>query len=146
MLGSGRHGRRERDKSITALGLVVTSGSLGDPLHPPPLVVAHPGNFFEPPHHHAAVRREGQELGLKQVGDGAGSGGAELRQCVHSHARNVPIQALVKHGVHPDRTHDGLAWIIVAAALAEVVCAEHAALELHGLAQKYCMFVQYNSV
>lgn len=123
MLCGGRHGRRERDKSITTLGLVVTSGSLGDPLHPPPLVVANAGYLFEANHHHAAVRREGQELGLKQVRDGARHSGAELRQGVHGHARNVPIQALVKHGVHPDRPHDGLAWVVVAAAFAKVVCA-----------------------
>lgn len=49
--------------------------------------------------------------------------GAELRQRVHSHARNMPIQAFVKHGVHPDRTHDGLAWVVVAAAFAKVVSA-----------------------
>lgn len=55
MLCGGRHGRRERDKSITVIGFVVTSGSLGDPLHPPSLVVAHAGDFFEATDHHAPV-------------------------------------------------------------------------------------------
>ncbi|WP_267889431.1 hypothetical protein [Achromobacter xylosoxidans] len=36
------------------------------------------------------------------------------------------------HGIHPDRAHDGLAWIVVAAAFAKVVSALDAALELHG--------------
>lgn len=95
--------------------------SLVDPLHPPPLVVPTACDLFEPDYHHAAVRREGQELRFQQIGDGARHSGAELRQGLHGHARHMPVQPLVKHGVHPDRSHDGLAWIIVAAAFAEVV-------------------------
>lgn len=45
----------------------------------------------------------------------------------------MAIQPLVKHGVHPDRAHDGLAWIVIAATFAKVVRPEDAALELHGL-------------
>ncbi|MCH1994652.1 hypothetical protein L7Q78_17845 [Achromobacter xylosoxidans] len=42
-----------------------------------------------------------------------------------------------------DRAHDGLAWIVIAATFAKVVRPEDAALKLHGLAQKYCMDIQF---
>lgn len=109
---------------------------VGKPLQPPSLVVAHAGDLLEPSNHHAAVRPEGEELGFEQVRDGARNGGAEFGQGLHGHARDMPVQTLVEHGVHPDRAHYGLAWVVVVAAFAEVVCPENGALESHGLALK----------
>ncbi|CAB3643391.1 hypothetical protein LMG26840_02241 [Achromobacter dolens] len=38
------------------------------------------------------------------------------------------------HGVPPDRTHDGLTWIVVAAVLAEAMRPLGIAMELHDFA------------
>lgn len=58
MLCGGRHGRREHDKSITVIGFGMKSGLLGDPLHPPSLVVPTTSDFLEPDNHHPSVRAE----------------------------------------------------------------------------------------
>ena len=115
------------------------------PLHPPPLVVAHTGYFFEADDHHPAVRTEREELGFEQVRDRAGNSGSELGQGFHGHAWDVAIQPFVKHGVHPDDAYDGLTRIIVAAALSQVMGAQDGALERHDRKQICCTKKQYIS-